>query len=331
MKKLFNVASIAAGALACSMMFGCASSAPEAKADPDFNGVRAKSAANDVDGPVALPADETPAASAAAAPAAEGPSIEISNVAFKVKPTVMVMPSMGGSGATNIEVIRKNPLAKTAMEVINAYMSERGYNVVSLESQAQVDEVVQLQGDIAGNDADLAYVAGLSVGADINLTFAGSIQENNLVIDLSATDASTAALLASESSKLGDEGEGQRAWVQKAVKNAIVPLENKVRGQLAAELEKGTQYKVICNITGNFTDDQAEELSNVVSIKLRKMFNKMQVKTMTRNTYDLLVYADPDKYEDAQMVYAEFYEALSGIAKVRRQAITKKLIILEIQ
>lgn len=274
-------------------------------------------------------------AAAKAAPVAEkaddAPAIQVSNVQFKVKPTVMVLPAMGAKGATSIEVIQKNPLAKTAMEVINAYMTERGYSVMSLETQNQLDEVVQLQDDIAGNDADLAYVAGLAVGADINVTFAGSIQNDNLVIDLNASDASTAQLLASESSRQKDEGEGQRVLVQKATKNAIVALENKVRDELAAELEKGVQYKVVCRLTGDFTDEQAEEISNTVSMKVRKLFNKMQVKSMTRNTYDLVVYADPDKYEDAQMVYAEFYEALSGMAKVRRQNITKKLIILEIQ
>jgi hypothetical protein len=44
-----------------------------------------------------------------------------------------------------------------------------------------------------------------------------------------------------------------------------------------------------------------------------------------------MVYVDPDKYEDAQMVYGEFVESLSGLAKVRKQNITKKLIIMEIQ
>lgn len=258
-------------------------------------------------------------------------SVEVSDEVFKVKPTVMVLPAMGASGATSIEVIRKNPLAKTAMEVINAYMTECGYKVISLENQAQLDEVVQLQGDIAGNDADLAYVAGLAVGADINVTFAGSIQDDNLVIDLSASDASTANLLASESSRQKDGGDGMRVLVQKATQRAIVPLEKKVRSQLAAEQEKGTQYKVVCRLTGEFTDEQTEEISNLVTMQIRKKFNKMQVSSMTRNTIDLVVYADPDKYDDSQMVYSEFYEALSGLAKVRRQNITKKLIILEIQ
>ncbi|MCL4101850.1 DUF6175 family protein [Fibrobacter sp. HC4] len=323
------VSSAFAGLLMASLV-GC-SSAPAPETEPTRN--NAKNAYSEMeDGQTVAPAQSAAApAPKAETPAEETPAVAISNVQFKVKPTVMVLPAMGAKGATSIEVIKKNPLAKTAMEVINAYMTERGYSVMSLETQNQLDEVVQLQDDIAGNDADLAYVAGLAVGADINLTFAGSIQNDNLVIDLNASDASTAQLIASESSRQKDEGEGQRVLVQKAVKNAIVALENKVRDELAAELEKGVQYKVVCRLTGDFTDEQAEEISNTVSMKVRKMFNKMQVKSMTRNTYDLVVYADPDKYEDAQMVYAEFYEALSGMAKVRRQNITKKLIILEIQ
>ena len=196
---------------------------------------------------------------------------------------------------------------------------------------AQLDEVVQLQSDIAGNNEDLAYVAGLSVGADINITYAGSIQEDYIVIDLNATEASTANLLASESIRLKDNGESQRVLVQKAIQLAIKKLENKVRGRLAEELEKGVLYKVVARLTGEFTDDQAEEISNMVSIKMRKKFNKMQVISMSRNTYDLLIYVDPQKYEDAQMVYGEFMESLEGLAKVRKQNITKKLIILEIQ
>ena len=262
----------------------------------------------------------------------EGPAvIAVSNATFKSQPTVLVAPAMGKGETPNIEVIRKNPLAKTAMEVINAYLTSRDYSVIGLESQAQLDEVVQLQSDIAGNDEDLAYVAGLSVGADINITFAGSIQLEDLVIDLNATEASTANLIASESVRFQNNGESQRAWVQRAVQEAIVKLENKVRDRLAKDLEKGVQYKVVAHLTGEFTDEQAENISNMVSTQIRKKFNKMQVISMSRNTFDLLVYADPDAYDDAQMVYDVFVEGLNGLAKVRKQNITKKLIILEIQ
>lgn len=262
----------------------------------------------------------------------EGAQATVADIPFKIRPTVLVAPAIGRGSDASIDVIRKNPLAKTAMEVINAYMSDRGYNVVSLESQAQLDEVVQLQSDIAGNDEDLAYVAGLSVGADINVTFAGSIQKDNVVIDLSASEASTANLLASESSRMTDYGEeGQRVLVQKAVQEAITKLEGKVRGRLAADLEKGVQYKVVAHLTGSFTDDQAEQISSIVSGQIRKKFNKMQILSMTRNTYDLLVFADPDQFEDSQMVYDAFVQGLEGIAKVHKQNITKKLIILEIQ
>lgn len=269
---------------------------------------------------------------ASSAFADDGASITVSNTTFKTTPTVLVSPALAGKMAGSIDVVRQNPLAKTAMEVINAYLSSRGYTVVSLESQAQLDEVVQLQSDIAGNDEDLSYIAGLTVGADINITYAGSIQENDIVIDLNASEASTANLLASESVRMPNDGsESQRALVQHAMESAIAKLENKVRDRLAAELEKGVRYKVVAHLTGEFTDDQAEEISNIVSVQIRKKFNKMQVISMSRNTYDLMVYVDPDKYDDAQMVYGEFVESLSGLAKVHKQNITKKLIILEIK
>lgn len=312
---------------AASALFlaGCASNPP---VDNDPARARAHAAYDAADEEFG----ETPTPSQSMKKSDDGPAvIAVSNATFKSQPTVLVAPAMGKGETPNIEVIRKNPLAKTAMEVINAYLTSRDYSVIGLESQAQLDEVVQLQSDIAGNDEDLAYVAGLSVGADINITFAGSIQLEDLVIDLNATEASTANLIASESVRFQNNGESQRAWVQRAVQEAIVKLENKVRDRLAKDLEKGIQYKVVAHLTGEFTDEQAENISNMVSTQIRKKFNKMQVISMSRNTFDLLVYADPDAYDDAQMVYDVFVEGLNGLAKVRKQNITKKLIILEIQ
>lgn len=333
-KVLMSVAALSAFAL-----MSCASNPPAKQTVSAADAVRGKADAtySDIpnDSPAAkeLDAEKPPvAAGGTADPSQEQPSIQLSNVAFKIAPTVLVAPALTGKMNPNIDVVRKNPLAKTAMEVINAYLTSRDYNVVGLESQAQLDEVVSLQSTIAGNDEDLAYAAGLTVGADINITYSGSIQENDIVIDLNASEASTAQLLGSESVRMStSSGESQRALVQKAMEKAIVGLENKVRAKLAAQMEMGVQYKVIAHLVGQFTDDQAEEISNIVSMKVRKNFNKMVVNSMSRNTYDLMVFADPDKLEDAQMVYGEFYEALSGIAKVRKQNITKKLIILEIQ
>lgn len=317
------------------LLAACASNPPAKEDNSDEIRARADAAQREISRETGeVVADDAPAAAASsgtAASAAEDDGIIVSTVNFKTRPTVLVAPAMGAKMAGSIDVIRRNPLAKTAMEVINAYLTSRDYTVIGLESQSQLDEVVQLQSDIAGNSEDLAYVAGLSVGADINITYAGSIQEDYIVIDLNASEASTANLLASESIRLKDNGESQRVLVQKAIQLAIKKLENKVRGRLAEEQEKGALYKVVAHLTGDFTDDQAEEISNMVSIKMRKKFNKMQVISMSRNTYDLLIYVDPNKYEDAQMVYGEFVESLEGLAKVRKQNITKKLIILEIQ
>ncbi len=325
--KLFSknalCATLSLGALA--MLAACASNPP---ANEDATRDRAAAGYSDLNRELDA---RHPEPVAKKAEAVEEPAIEISKVVFKTRPTVLVTPALTGRMAGSIDVVRRNPLAKTAMEVINAYLTSRDYSVVGLESDAQVNEVVQLQADIAGNDEDLAYAAGLSIGSDINISFAGSIQDGYIVVDLNASEASTGNLLGSESVREKDNDEGQRVLVQKAVEKAIVKLENKVRDNLAASLEIGVQYKVVAHLADSFTDDQAEEISNIVSGAVRKKFNKMQVKSMTRSTYDLLVYADPSVYEDAQMVYSAFAESLDGLAKVRKQNITKKLIIMEIK
>lgn len=253
-------------------------------------------------------------------------------IPFKYSPTVLVCPAISGKSANSIEVIHRNPLAKTSMEVINAYLTSHGYTVKSLESQTQLDNVIQMQFDIANQDDDLSYVAGLTVGADISITYSGSIQDDAIVIDLHASEASTANLLASESVLMRNENDDpQRVLVQQAMKSAIEKLESKIRNHLIEQQEIGVPYKIVARLNKEFTDEQAEEISNTISLSIRPKFSKMQINSMTRSTLDILVYVDPSKYEDAQMVYAEFSKSLSGIAKVRKQNITKKLIIMEIQ
>ena len=145
------------GALACAcMLVACASNPPAKEDNSDEIRARAASAQRDL----SRETGETVAddASAGAASAAEDDGIIVSTVNFKTRPTVLVAPAMGAKMAGSIDVIRRNPLAKTAMEVINSYLTSRDYTVIGLESQAQLDEVVQLQSDIAGNSEDLAYV-----------------------------------------------------------------------------------------------------------------------------------------------------------------------------
>ena len=210
-------------------------------------------------------------------------------IPFKYSPTVLVCPAISGKSANSIEVIHRNPLAKTSMEVINAYLTSHGYTVKSLESQTQLD-------------------------------------------NLHASEASTANLLASESVLMRNENDDpQRVLVQQAMKSAIEKLESKIRNHLIEQQEIGVPYKIVARLNKEFTDEQAEEISNTISLSIRPKFSKMQINSMTRSTLDILVYVDPSKYEDAQMVYAEFSKSLSGIAKVRKQNITKKLIIMEIQ
>ena len=147
LKKECRMNKLVYGAFATALLAACAGNQPN-----DNDAVRARANAAYAEVPHGEESRASSVEAKSADPSAEGPSIQLSSATFRSAPTVLVSPALSGKMAASIDVIRQNPLAKTAMEVVNSYLTSRGYTVVSLESQAQLDEVVQLQSDIAGND-----------------------------------------------------------------------------------------------------------------------------------------------------------------------------------
>ena len=68
------------------------------------------------------------------------------------EPVIMVIPAISNN-ASAIEVIKQNPFAKTTMESINEYLTEKSYKVRSLEGNEDLTEVLQIQNDISDKDA----------------------------------------------------------------------------------------------------------------------------------------------------------------------------------
>ena len=93
------------------------------------------------------------------------------------------------------------------MEAINDYLTQKHYEVKSLEGQAQIDAVLQMQNDISGTEADLPYIAGLSLGSAFTSRtlhrFGAAVGAS-----LSAYRTSTGRL----PRKPGDHGERQRQF-----------------------------------------------------------------------------------------------------------------------
>lgn len=250
-------------------------------------------------------------------------------------PTIMVMPAKNSSGKSELEVVNDNPMSKAMMESINGYLTQKKYEVKSLEGQAQLDEVVKMQNDIANTDDDMSYLASLVLGADIYVKFSGSVQSENVVVEVNAYETSTGRLLGSQTAEVKNNGHvtqtNLRANVQAAARKAMPNLEKKILSYWTSDQSKGIQYKVVMNLKGDFSDSQIEDLHDYAVSSLKKTFNSVTVNVLTEKTIDLVVYADPGKYADSQEVYSEIRKILKNSAETKKINITKKLILMDLR
>lgn len=259
--------------------------------------------------------------------------VDLSN---QPKPVVMVMPAPNGKGTSVQEVVASNPNARAAMEGVMEYLTKKGYEVKSLEGGAELDNVIQMQNDIAGTDDDLAYLASLSLSADVYIKFSGSLNENGqVIVELSAYETSTARQLGSQSSFVDSHGhvtqQDMQANLKTAARKAMGSLESKIQNYWIEDMKNGTPYKVIMNLKGEYTDSQLEDIQDDIVKRMKNIFNKVRVNTITPQTIDLVVYANAEKIDDAQAAYSEIRGALKSFAETKKVNLTKKLIIMDVK
>jgi len=245
----------------------------------------------------------------------------------------MALPANSSKGSSPVSVVAGNPFARAAMEGINEYLTERGYEVRSLDGSEDLSNLIQMQGDISDNGDDMSYVAGLALGADIYIKFSGSIKNHMVTVELSAYETSTARLLGSKTGTVQDHGsssENQRYLVHSAAKKALPALEKTIQSYWNEDLQKGTQYKVIVRIGNQLSGSSLEDLQDQSVASLRKTFKSVKVNSMTERTIDLIIYANPTEFPDAYTVYSAIRDNLANIAQTKKNNITNKLIILEL-
>lgn len=251
------------------------------------------------------------------------------------KPVIMVLPAANGKGLSGMQQVSSNPFSKAAMDGLNDYLAKKHYEVKSLEGSSELEHIVQLQNDIAGNEEDLAYLASLTLNADIFIKFSGSMDNNGFVtVELKAYESTTARLLGSQSSSIDSHGRtspvDMQANLKTAAKKAMPSVEKQILSYWNDDLQYGTQYKVIMNISGSYEATQLEDLQDRITQSLKEKFPKVKVNSMTAKTLDLVVYAHAAEFEDVNEVYRTIRETLRPMAESKKQNITKKLIVMEI-
>ena len=249
-------------------------------------------------------------------------------------PNILVTPAQNGKGISELQVIQNNPMARTMMEAINSYLTQKQYDVKSLEGQADLDNVVQMQNDIAETDEDLSYLASLALGADVYIKFAGNVNGASIAVDLNAYESSTARLLGSESVVDDDCGGRDQATItdclHRAAKRAMPRLEKKIQAYWKKDLEQGVQYKVIMNIKGEFDEEEIEDLHDDIISGLKKSFKHVTVNVATAKTIDATLYADPGEFPDSQSIYSAIRGMLKSKGQTKKVNLTRKLILMDI-
>ncbi|WP_295098875.1 DUF6175 family protein [uncultured Fibrobacter sp.] len=251
------------------------------------------------------------------------------------QPTILVTPAHNGNGIPEFQVVQNNPFARALMESINEYLTKKKYDVKSLEGQADLDNLVQMQNDIAETDEDLSYLASLSLGADVYIKFAGNAKMKSITVELNAYESSTARLLGSETIQDPDCGASDQTTIKTclhdAAKRGMPLLEKKILAYWQQDLNQGTQYKIVMNLKGDFDEEQIEDLHDDIASGLKKSFKRVNVNVMTAKAIDMIVYADPAEFPDSQSVYSFIRNMLKGKADTKKVNVTRKFILMDVE
>jgi hypothetical protein len=249
------------------------------------------------------------------------------------QPIIMVSPNLTmKDGAPDLS--SESPYSRTTSEAINSYLTKKNYEVKSFDGQTDLNNILQMQSDIANTEDDLSYLASVALDADIYIKYTPEVTNDEVSVEVSAYETSTARLLGSQSSVVRNNGHTSKinlnSNIGAAVRKAMPGLEQKILNYWKMDLAKGTQYKVVVNIKGEYSDSQTEDLHDAIMKGLKSNFNSVKVNVMTAKTLDFVIYANPLKYRDSQEVYSKIRQILKPIAETKKNNITRKLILMEL-
>ena len=248
-------------------------------------------------------------------------------------PIIMVSPNLTLKDGVP-DLSSESPYSRTTAEAINGYLTKKNYEVKSVDGQAELSSILQMQSDIANTEDDLSYLASVALDADIYIKYTPEVTNDEVSVEVSAYETSTARLLGSQSAVVRNNGHTSKININSnigaAVRKAMPGLEQKILGYWKMDLAKGTQYKVVVNIKGEYSDSQTEDLHDAIMKGLKSNFSSVKVNVMTAKTLDFVIYANPLQYKDSQEVYSKIRQVFKPIAETKKNNITRKLILMEL-
>jgi len=243
-------------------------------------------------------------------------------------PFIMVIPETP-RGQTPLQVFDSNPLARQTAGVIESFLTARRFDVVVPRAVEQLNDLTNVQSQLRGAEEDISYQLALSLGADIYITFSGRVENDRANVVVRAYETTTARLLGTETGHSATRpGVSREVLVEEAVNGAIQNVLARIQAFWAEDARRGVQYKLIFNITGNFTDRQIQDLQFAVSDLIEDMFSSHREIIIADRTMDYIVWARNEEFSRSMNIFREIRQRLSGKADVTRININRKLIVL---
>lgn len=242
------------------------------------------------------------------------------------KPSIMAIPAGTRNLNQSLELLKNDPLSFAAANAILGYLTKKTYPVISVDGTALVNDVVDIQNEISGNDEDLSYISSLSFGADVYIKFSYNIHRGQILANLGAYESTSGRMLGAQTATVNDNGTRKEELIASAMHKALPGLEKKIQAYFAEDFKIGVPYKVILRFAGD--SENMDAVHSQVSSALKRIFAKVKINSMTEKTADITIYADAKKMTDAYEVFDAIQKSLPEYT-VKKNSLVQKLLILE--
>jgi hypothetical protein len=254
-------------------------------------------------------------------------------------PFIMVLPD-APKGENPLDVFATNKLASHSAGAMESFLTARQYEVVIPRAMNEIDQLVDLQGENKGIEEDLSYKLSLSIGADVYITFSGTVDRvgntHKASVVIKAYETTTGRALGTETGYSKDRPvqTKQKVLVEEAVNDAMEKVLSRLTQYWKKDQEKGLQYKVVLKLSPEWNEDQRENITDGLEDILEEAFPKNKEIVSTDKTMDYIVWAHRSEYKRASKIYRklkkEFGKRVSG-GKISKISTNKKLVILKVK
>jgi hypothetical protein len=254
-------------------------------------------------------------------------------------PFIMVLPD-APKGQNPLDVFATNKLASHSAGAMESFLTARQYEVVIPRAMNEIDQLVDLQGENKGIEEDLSYKLSLSIGADVYITFSGTVDRvgntHKASVVIKAYETTTGRALGTETGYSKDRPvqTKQKVLVEEAVNDAMEKVLSRLTQYWKKDQEKGLQYKVVLKLSPEWNEDQRENITDGLEDILEEAFPKNKEIVSTDKTMDYIVWAHRSEYKRASKIYRklkkEFGKRVSG-GKISKISTNKKLVILKVK